>query len=202
MEKKSVTVLVVEDDRSLQEDPFVVEAQSIFDGIIFKETTTDALSFVKDNLDKKIIILLDLAFSSNQKDGVEFLSELRTVSKLIPVIIWSGKDNIQGDEYQKIINDTVFAFLKKSASSEEIIEKLNNAEFYMNSQLDSAIESWLENHSEEDKGKPFLSSSDGHSYSMNDLLKEIRGQTTFGKSIALDINKLTLELLFRKKEKI
>jgi hypothetical protein len=37
---------------------------------------------------------------------------------------------------------------------------------------------------------------------MNDLLKEIRTQTQFGQKIALDINKLTLDLLFRNKEKL
>ncbi len=202
MEKRNVTILVVEDDRRMQKDPFVIEAKLIFENVIFKENTKDALSFVKDNLDTKIVILLDLAFSNSQMDGVKFLAYLRTLSKLIPVIIWSGKDNIQDDEYQKIINDTAFAFLKKSASSEEIITTLNNAVSYMDGQVDSAVESWLENHSAEDKNKPFLTVADGHSYSMNDLLKEIRQQTAFGESIALDINKLTLDLLFRNKEKI
>ena len=202
MEGGKVTILVVEDDIRLQNDPFVIEAQMIFENVIFKENTADALSFIKDNLDKKIIILLDLAFSSNQMDGIIFLSELRTLSKLIPVIIWSGRNNITEDEYHKLINETAFAFLKKGASSEEIIETLNNAVSYIDSQVDYAIESWLENHSEEDKNKPFLTASDGNSYSMNDLLKEIRNQTSFGKSIALDINKLTLDLLFRNKEKL
>jgi len=202
MDKGNVTILVVEDDRRMQKDPFVIEAQLLFKKIIFKENTADALMFVKDNLDNKIIILLDLAFSNSQMDGVKFLAELRILSKLIPVIIWSGKDNIQDDDYQKIINDTAFAFLKKSASSAEIIETLNSAVYYLDGQVDSAVESWLENHSEEDKNKPFLTVADGHSYSMNDLLKEIRTQTQFGKSITLDINKLTLDLLFRNKEKI
>jgi DNA-binding NtrC family response regulator len=202
MGKRKVTILVVEDDRRFQKDPFVIEAQLAFENVIFKENTTEALSFLKDNLDTKIIILLDLAFSSNQMDGIKFLTELRTLSKLIPVIIWSGKNNITEDEYHKLINDTAFAFLTKGASSAEIIETLNNAVSYMDSQVESAVESWLENHSEEDKNKPFLTASDGHSYSMNDLLKEIRQQTTFGQSITLDINKLTLDLLFRNKEKL
>ena len=202
MDKGNVTILVVEDDRRMKKDPFVIEAQLLFKKIIFKENTADALMFVKDNLDNKIIILLDLAFSNSQMDGVKFLAELRILSKLIPVIIWSGKDNIQDDYYQKILNDTAFAFLKKSASSAEIIETLNSAVYYLDGQVGSAVESWLENHSEEDKNKPFLTVADGHSYSMNDLLKEIRTQTQFGKSITLDINKLTLDLLFRNKEKI
>jgi DNA-binding NtrC family response regulator len=202
MEKRKITILVVEDDRSFQEDPFVAEAKLIFENVIFKENTTDALSFMKDNLSTKIIIILDLAFSNNQMDGVNFLRDLRTLSKLIPVIIWSGKDNIHDDEYQKIINDTAFAFLTKSASTKEIITTLDNAVSYMDGQVDSAVESWLEKHSEEEKNKPFLTSADGHIYSMNDLLKHIRTQTPFGKSIALDINRLTIDLLFRNKEKI
>ena len=202
MSKRKVTILVVEDDRNLQTDPFVVEVKTEFENIIFKEKTDDALSFVKENLNTKIIILLDLAFPANQMQGIKFLEELRNLSKLIPVIVWSGKDSIADTEYQKMINEKSFAFLSKSASSEEIINTLCEADDNLNSQIDTAVELWLEKHSEEEKNKPFLTTADGHSYSMNDLLREIRMQTQFGQSIALDINKLTLDLLFRNKEKL
>jgi DNA-binding NtrC family response regulator len=174
MSKRKATVLIIEDDRTFQNDPFVIEVGTVFENIIFKENTNDALLFVKGNLDKKIIILLDLAFPANQMNGIKFLEELRNLSKLIPVIVWSGKDNIDNTEYQKMINDSTFAFLSKSASSEEITETLRKADDYLNGQIDTAVESWLENHTEEEKNKPFLASADGHNYSMNDLLKEIR----------------------------
>jgi DNA-binding NtrC family response regulator len=202
MEQRKTTILIVEDDRTFQDDPFVVEAGLIFENIIFEEKTSDALSYIKENLSNKIIILLDIAFSTNQMDGIKFLEELRSLSKIIPVIIWSGKDNITEDEYKRIINDTTFAFLTKGVSSEEIVETLSKADDYLNSKVDSAIESWLENHSDEEKNKPFLATSDGRSYSMNDLLREIRMQTKFGQSLSMDINKLTLDLLFRNKESL
>jgi len=202
MSKRKTTILAVEDIEKFQTDPFVVEVKMNFENIIFRESTTDALSFVKDNLESKIIILLDLAFPKNPSGGVEFLKELRKLSKLIPVIVWSGKDNIGDAEYQKMINDSTFAFLSKSASSEEIVGALCKADDYLNSQIDTAVESWLENHTEEEKNKIFLTSADGQQFSMNDLLKEIRTQTQFGQSIALDVNKLTLDLLFRNKEKL
>ena len=201
MLERKATILVIEDESKWQKAPFTVEVRAVFGEITFRENTNDALLFVKENLQTKIIILLDLAFSTKQMDGIKFLEDLRTLSKLIPVIVWSGA-NIEGEEYQKMINDTTFAFLKKTASSKEIIKTLCKADDYLNIQIDTAVESWLENHSEEDKNKPFLSSADGHNYSMNDLLKEIRTQTQFGQSIALDINKLTLDLLFRNKEKL
>ena len=202
MSKKKATILVIEDDRTQQNNAFVLEVKIAFENIIFKETANDALSFVKENLKTKIIILLDLAFPANQMQGIKFLEELRNLSKLIPVIVWSGKDSIADTEYQKMINDSAFAFLSKSASSDEIIKTLCEADDYLNSHIDTAIESWLEKHSEEEKNKTFLTSADGQKYSMNDLLKEIRTQTPFGQSISLDINKLTLDLLFRNKEKI
>ena len=202
MSKRKTTILVVEDDRTLQNNAFVIEVRTVFEDIIFKENANDALSFVKGNLETKIIILLDLAFPANQMQGIKFLEKLRTLSKLIPVVVWSGKDSIADTDYQKMINDSTFAFLSKSASSEEIIESLCKADDYLNSQIDTAVESWFENHTEEEKNKPFLTTADENSYSMNDLLKEIRMQTAFGQSIALDINKLTLDLLFRNKEKL
>ena len=202
MSKRKTTILIVEDDRTFQDDPFVIEVRAKFEDVIFKENTSDALLFVKENLRTKIIVLLDLGFPANQMQGVKFLDELRSLTKLIPVIIWSGKDSIAETDYQKMINDLTFAFLKKGASSEEITKVLCEADDYLGSQIDTAIESWLEKHSEEEKNKPFLKSADGQNYSMNDLLKEIRTQTEFGKSIILNINKLTLDLLFRNKEKL
>lgn len=202
MSKRKTTILVIEDDRTQQQNAFVLEVKIAFENIIFKENTTNALAFVKDNLETKFIILLDLAFPTNQMQGIKFLGELRDLSKLIPVIVWSGKDSIEDAEYQKMINDSTFAFLSKSASSEEIVTVLCKADEYLNSQIDTAVESWLEKHTEEEKNKPFLTSADGQHYSMNDLLKEIRMQTPFGQSIALDINKLTLNLLFRNKENL
>jgi len=202
MSKRRTTILVIEDDRALQTDPFVVEVKMVFENIIFKENTNDALLYVKDFLETKMIILLDLAFPANQMQGIRFLEELRNLSKLIPVIVWTGRDNIVDTEYQKMINDSTFAFLSKSASSEIIVETLCRTDDHLKCQIDVAVESWLEKHSEEEKNRPFLTSADGRSYSMNDLLKEIRMQTSFGKSIVLDINKLTLDLLFRNKETI
>ena len=202
MLKRKAIILVIEDDRKWQDAPFTVEITAVFDRIVFRENINDALLFVRDNLQSKIIILLDLAFSANLTDGIKFLESLRNLSKLIPVIVWSGKDIIEGAEYQKMINESTFAFLKKSASSTEITDVLCKADDYLNSKIDTAVESCLKKHSEEKKNKPFLTSADGHNYSMNDLLKEIRMQTPFGQSIALNMNKLTIDLLFRNKEKI
>lgn len=200
--KRTATILVVEDDKGQQTNGFALEVETGFERVVFKETVNDALAFVNDNLPSKIIILLDLGFPKSEEQGVYFLNELRKQSRRIPVIIWSGRDDIEGAEYQEIINGSTFAFLSKSASSEEIMEILRKADDYLNSQIDTAVESWLESHSEEERKKPFLKTSDGQSYSMEDLLREIRMQTPFGKKIALDINKLTIDLLFRKKEQI
>jgi len=136
MKQRKTTVLIVEDDRTFQDDPFVVEVGLIFENIIFKENSIDALSYIKENLSNKIIILLGIAFSTNQIDNIKFIKELRNLSKITPIIIWSEKDNITRDEYKKIINDTTFAFLTKGVSSEEIVETLSKADDYLNSKVD------------------------------------------------------------------
>ena len=134
MSKRKTTILVVEDIEKFQTDPFVVEVEINFENITFRENPNEALSFVKENLETKIIIMLDLMFPAYPMDGLKFLKELRNLSKLIPVIVWSGKgNNIDGTEYQKMINDSTFAFLSKSASSEEIVNALCKADDYLNS---------------------------------------------------------------------
>ena len=45
-------------------------------------------------------------------------------------------------------------------------------------------------------------SSSGESYTLEEVLKEIRLQTDFGKEITKNINKLTIDLLMRNKEKL
>jgi len=47
-----------------------------------------------------------------------------------------------------------------------------------------------------------LVSKSGNNYSANDLIKEIRIQTDEGKHLVSNINKLTIDLLFRGQEKI
>ena len=55
---------------------------------------------------------------------------------------------------------------------------------------------------DEDKNIPIYISSDGNSFSLNEILHEIRTQSEIGKSFSRKLNELTIDLLLRKKENL
>lgn len=69
----------------------------------------------------------------------------------------------------------------------------------MNSDVKTALINWLD--AQEDKDQTMMASG-GHSFTASELISEIELETNFGKKIELDIIKLTVDLLFRKIEKV
>jgi hypothetical protein len=53
-----------------------------------------------------------------------------------------------------------------------------------------------------DREKPYLLTRSGQSYSLNQILQEIRLQTEFGKGMERNILNLTIDLLARQKEQL
>ena len=69
------------------------------------------------------IIVLDLSFGSGQMQGIDILKEIRKISKLVPVIVFTG-----ADEPSRLIPDFINldtnAYITKTASSAEFVEKV------------------------------------------------------------------------------
>jgi hypothetical protein len=119
---------------------------------------------------------------------------------LIPVILWSGINQTE-EEFGDFINNHAYGFLSKDSTLEESIEMVDKAYLKLETSLDNTIEDWIiEN--EEDKDKPIYISTDGKSYSLNDILREIRAQTEIGKEFAVKLNALTIDLLLRGKKEL
>lgn len=195
-------VLIIDDNLKLKEDTLIWELQDRFgeDNVFFMSNPNEALDFLKNNLDKNIIILLDIQFPSNEMNGHNILSEIRKLSELIPVILWSGIDE-SNETFSDFINNNAFRFIGKMATNSEIMTVIDEAVSYFNTSLDNTIEDWIIQ-KDEDKDKPVYFTSDGKSYSLNQILYEIRTQTDVGKSFAKKLNELTIDLLLRKKENL
>ncbi len=146
-----------------------------------------------------MIVLLDINFPTHEKkNGHIILEEITNMSKLIPVILWSAIDeNVEA--FSDFINNHAFGFMTKTVTTEEAMKQINKAVLSIQSSLDNAIEDWIINKTE-DKNKPIYLSTDGTSYSLNDILREIRLQTEVGKTFSKRLNSLTIDLLLRKKE--
>lgn len=203
MEKIDATIVIIDDDPKVKSEEYALtfELSLEFENVQIFDTPKEGLDYIKDNITNKMVVLLDLAFPQNLPDGHEILKLIRTKSFLIPVIIWSGKDEDK-ETFSDLINNKAFAFLKKSASSEEIITKLKEAINFLQNDISVALEDWINTHSEDQKDKPYMVSVEGKKLSLNDILKEVRMQSSTGKYLAKQLTKLTIDLLTRNKEKL
>ena len=196
---RNAKILFIEDDLDFKNDPLIIEIKEEFQEVSFYDNSAEALAFIEENISSKIIIMLDLAFPPNQPDGHKILNSIRELSFLIPIIIFSGRPE-ETEPFADLINNRAFAFIKKDSSSQEIVNKLIEADDYLNSDVSTALEEWINTHSDNDKNKPFMKSLDGAALSLNDILFEIRQQTETGKNFSKNLLKLTIDLISRNKE--
>lgn len=198
----NIKILFLDDDQKLKEDSISWELKDKFgeDNVIHITSASEGLGFIKNNLESNLIVLLDIQFPKNEMDGHQLLSEIKDISQLIPVILFSGVDE-NDESFSDFINNHAFGFISKTATSEEILTKIDEAVSHLKSSLDNTIEDWIIA-KEEDKDKPVYFTADGKSYSLNQILTEIRNQTEVGKAFSQRLNQLTIDLLLRNKERL
>lgn len=198
----SLNVVIIDDNQKLEDDALLWELKAKYgeSNINFISDPATGLQFIKDNIDNNIIVLLDIQFPANGLDGHKLLSEIRNISELIPVILWSGIDENK-EAFSDFINNHAFGFISKTATIAEAMKIINKAEEYFRTNLDNSIEDWIIA-KDEDKDKPIFLTSDGQSYSLNQILHEIRTQSEIGKTFSRRLNELTIDLLLRKKENL
>lgn len=196
------TVLIIDDDRRKFEDtPLVWELEEVVGkgNVKLIENPIAALDYISANLSHNLIVLLDIEFPGMGMNGHELLSELRKLTEIIPVIIFSGTS--VDDSFVDLINNHAFAFVDKHSLSSEVVPHVSRAIEYYENSLENTLEDWIENQ-DEDKDKPIFYRADGTSLSLNEILHEVRMQTKIGKEFARKLNELSIDLLLRNKRKI
>lgn len=196
-------IIIIDDDTKLKEDSLIYSLTDKYgtENVIFINKSQDGIDYVKNNLNKNLIIILDYEFSVNEKKGNQVFDEINNASKLIPIIFFTGSNKIENEIYRELINKHAFAIVNKMTTSSELIDYVDNAILFLKNSLDNTIEEWIIE-KDEDKDKPIFISSDEKSYSLNEILHEIRIQSEIGKSFSRRLNELTIDLLLRKKENL
>ena len=196
-----VTFVVIDDTESIKDHPLLYTLEDKYENVKFFLKPEDGLGFVSNHLELNMIVLLDIQFSATDKEnGHSVLKKISEMSELIPVILWSGINETE-ETFSDFINNNAFGFISKDATIQESMVTIEKAINFLKTNLDNIIEDWIIS-KEEDKNKPIYLTSDGNSYSLNDILKEIRLQTEIGKDFSKKLNSLTIDLLLRGKENL
>jgi DNA-binding response OmpR family regulator len=193
--------IIVIDDNLKIEDPLIIELGMEYqdENVKLFTKSEEGLLYIKENLKKELIVILDINFPYTEKNGHQVLEEIRKHNKLIPVIIWSAKDG-SDDDFTDFINNHALFYVKQTGTIKEIISRVKDAEHRLNLDVATAIENWLEQ--QQDKQQTLMVSGESNPLSVNDLIKEIRLETEKGQKIEESILRLTISLLFRSKESI
>jgi DNA-binding NtrC family response regulator len=191
--------IVVIDDEISQDSPLAFELKQKYGqtNVHLFVDSQEGLKFLLNNLEKRLIVLLDIRMP--EKDGRIILQELRKKTELIPVIIWSaynGKDY----DFTDFVKNHAFDIIPKGYNPDEIIAVVDRAILATSTNIDASLEEWLEK--QDNKDDIMLVTKSGNTYTANQLINEVRQQTAEGKRLVNNINALTINLLFRGKEKI
>ena len=199
--KKSDTTIILVDDLLESYDPLVIKLKEVYIVVELFKAPQKALDYISNNLNSKIIVLLDIKLSHPKLDGHIMLEKIREMSFLIPVILWSNIDE-RKSKFSDFINNKAFAFVRQTAGYSKILEIVKKAEDNINLSVGGAIQEWVNLQDKKNKDAPYLITACGKQYTLNQLLNEVRQQTTFGKELEKDLVMLTIDLLLRGKKEL
>jgi DNA-binding NtrC family response regulator len=205
MENSSLNIIVI-DDNLKETAPLLVQLKLNFKNakIILKKTAKEGLQYVLDNLNSKMIVLLDYDLGANEPNGTEVFTKIREKTSLLYVIIITAKliDDIPNSELVTYINKDALAVIDKTISLADRIDYVKKAVHLLDVKVDCLLEQWITSHSEDEQNEPYLTTTSGQTYTLKDILTEIRQSTDFGKKMERKILLLAIDLLTRGKKQV
>lgn len=206
MSSNSPKVIIIHDDLE-EDDPLVVELRTKYgdENVVLQTESQRGLDYVLANLSEKAIVILDLQFKGNEPRGVDVFEKIRERTSLIYIILWTANSlsSVSHEDLVKFINNDALAFISSTADSyESILEAVDKAAHSLETRVASVLEQWINSQDEQKKEAPYLTTETGKTYSLAQILNEIRHQAPVGKQMERNILLLAVDLLARQKEKI
>lgn len=194
MEKLTTKIFII-DDELKSNHPILVKLGQVYNEVKLYKKASEAIAAIKELLGTKIILILDLKLSGGE-NGYNTLELLRNLSYQIPVIVWTAMDE-KASDFFSLINLKTYAIRDKDESIEKMVELVKQADSDMTYSLSNVLERWIMaqpgNHD-----TIFAISTGGESYSLNQMLDEVRRDTPKGKEFTQDLVNLTIELMEKK----
>ena len=195
---KSGTKIFIVDDELKNNHPLIVKLGQFFSEVRLFKKSSEALAQVADSLGRRIIMILDLRLSGGET-GKASLAALRELSYQIPVIVWTAVDE-KSEEFFDLINLKTYAIRDKAESIENMVKLVQEADADINYALSNALERWIMAQPG-DHNEVFAVATNGESYSLNDMLNEVRKDTAKGREFTQDLVNLTIELMEKEEKK-
>ncbi|MCL2294232.1 MAG: hypothetical protein FWC36_05145 [Spirochaetes bacterium] len=197
--------IIVIDDNMKETEPLLVHLRITFNdaNIILKTNAQEGLKYILDNLNSKMIVLLDYDLGAGQT-GTEVFLKIREKTSLLYVIIITAKliNTIPVNELVEYINKDALAIVDRTISLGDKIELVRKAMHELDVRVDCVLEQWINKHTEEEQNEPYLTTAAGETHTLKSILTEIRQQTELGKSLERKILMLAVDLLTRGKKQI
>ena len=191
-EKMNLTIVYIDDDAKMREDAFLDDISDDVDDIIYFEKPSVGLAYVKDNIDKNIVVVLDWKFNSSSIQGNDVLNDIANISVLVPVIVFTGA-SINAAEANKMFKGHAFSCVPKDEATRVLVDAIRKAYDRIQNDIRSVMEKWILRQSEEKRQKPYMRSGN-KIFTLNDILASIRKQDDLGKETTRSILSLATEL--------
>lgn len=191
-EKMDVTIVYIDDDKKMKNDAFLDDIEDSVNDIKFFENPSDGLTYIKDDIDKDIVVLLDWKFNNSLMQGDKILNDINEISTLVPVIVFTGA-SIDAIETNKMFKGSAFSCVPKDVSTQELTDTIRKAHDRIQNDIRFVMEKWILKQDSEKRSKPYMRSGD-KVYTLNDILESIRKQDEFGKETTRGILSLATEL--------
>jgi hypothetical protein len=205
MKTSPVKVIVIHDDLN-ENDPLLVVLKEQYgnENVLLFKKSQEGLDYVLTHISEKSILVLDLNFKPGEPTGVEVFEDIRQKTALIYIIIMTASDlnSISNEDLRKFINHDALALEYSTSDYKKIIQHVDKAAHQLDVRVGGALEQWIGSHTEQEKNEPYLTTRDGHTYSLNQILYEIRLQSPFGMEIEKNILMLAIDMLARGKKQI
>ena len=165
--------------------------------VALENRSSHALDRIKQQQGEKLIVLLDFDLGHGEPHAPEVLLKIREYTSLIYVIVVTAKQftEIKPDDLVGFINNNAFAITQNTADLGEIIALTEKATHQLDTSVECVLEQWISKRSPDEVNKPYMTATDGTTYSLKELHREIRLQTPIGKKLEKNILHLAIELL-------
>lgn len=185
-------IIVIDDERN---DSWVTDLKESYPEAVVEcfKTPDEAWAYIDENMVYKTIVFLDCYY--NQKMlGVPALKKIREKSSLIAVVMMSAQAVNRMDEQELIdmINEKGVYYSKRPAIEDDYKSIISDIRNFWSTSFDCMLEEWLLSSKNEDN---VVYHSNGHDYTVRQVLEEVRKQTKEGKMLQAAMNLYTINAL-------